>query len=128
MTIIPSSSPSDSADDENQPQQPKQPFSAALTRKLLLSAAANSSSSNEGTITLKLSNDAVQLAAELLRVFVAEARHRASIQAECEHESSGNAEKAVAMIEGREEEEEKQTQIQSHHVTKIAAELLMDFT
>jgi hypothetical protein len=86
---------------------PKQPFSAALTRKLILSAVENEKQT-------KISNEAVRLTAELLRLFVIEARHRASIQAECEQESH-DTDDNIARIE-------------SHHITKIAAELLMDFS
>ena len=101
-----SSSPAIAAD--NSSQQP--PFSAALTRKLILSAVDNEKQ-------IKLSNDAVDLASELLRLFVVEARYRASIQAECEEESR-NVESSS---------DDKKTPIQPHHITKIGAELLMDF-
>ena len=95
---------------------PQPAFSAALTRKLILTAAGV-----ENEKQIKLSNEAVDLASELLRLFVVEARHRASIQAECDDE-----EEAARDVESS-SDETKKIRIQPHHVTKIGAELLMDF-
>ncbi|GKY93566.1 hypothetical protein MPSEU_000324000 [Mayamaea pseudoterrestris] len=90
--------------DTNDPQQP--PFTAALTRKLILSSIEKQT---------KISNEAADLCGELLRLFVSEAKHLASIQAECEQESHDV------------NDSDKKTRIQPHHITKIGADLLMDF-
>jgi hypothetical protein len=82
-----------------------EPFKAALVRKLI----------QQQDSTAKISQEAVLAVGQLLKLFVLEARERAAIQAECEHEASG-------------ESSETNVQIQAHHVSKIAAELLMDFT
>ncbi|KAI2498996.1 hypothetical protein MHU86_15500 [Fragilaria crotonensis] len=63
----------------------------------------------------KISNEAIQLTAELLRVFILEARNRASVEAECETE---------AKLE--EDDSSEGVRIKAHHITKIAAELLLD--
>ena len=57
-------------------------FSSALVRKLL------ESSINEKSSTRRITNDAVTVTGELLRLFVVEARYRASIEAECEKEAN----------------------------------------
>lgn len=78
------------------------PFHPALTRQLL----------KKGEKPPRITNEALMAAGELLRLFVAEARHRASIEAECETEGAGD----------------DTVVIQPHHITKVAAELLMDFS
>lgn len=85
-------------------------FHPALVRKLLLVG------SQEETPKMRLSNEASHMAGELLKSFVREAHERASIEAECEQESS---------LELRSTDN---IEIQAHHVAKIAAELLMDFS
>lgn len=91
----------------------KQPFHPALTRKLLQLAGDQKEKK-------RISNEALIAAGELLRIFVAEARHRAAIEAECETESDIKED-----IEGSEVHKAK---IQPHHITRIAAELLMDYS
>ena len=59
-----------------------------------------------------LSKDATLAAAELLRRFILEARSRALIEAECDMSQT----------------EDGMTLIRPDHITKIAAELLMDFS
>ena len=83
----------------------------------------------------KISNEAAQLAAELLRVFIVEARQRAAIEAECENEGAAmdrdsSDDEAVAL--GRDTDSQgganKVVSIRADHITKVAAELLMDFS
>lgn len=104
--------------------EPEPPFGAALTRRLILSSLAMADGEGEGHGgPVRISADAVALAAELLRLFVAEAQHRAGILAECEQEA------AVAPdADGAEAGATTAVRIDAHHITQIAAELLMDFT
>ena len=64
----------------------------------------------------RCSREAASAASELLRLFIVEARSRASIEAECEVEGK---------IDGTQDDK---TMIRADHITKIAAELLMDFS
>lgn len=66
---------------------------------------------------VRITNEALVAIGELLRVFVIEARHRAGIEAECEKEGAADG-KA---------NDDKAT-IKPHHITRVAAELLMDFS
>lgn len=60
----------------------------------------------------KISAEGAAAASELLRTFVIQARHRAGIEAECDKEANMS----------------ENGSIEAHHVTKIAAELVMDFS
>ena len=141
----------------------EEPFHPALTRKLIQSALAaaaaattidttttttlvavdgegpksnNNNNNNHGG--RRLTNEAVVAASEVLRLFVQEARHRAGILAECEHEgrhdndddddddNDGGDEKnrgAAALSDSV-----KGPVVGAHHIARIAAELLMDFS
>jgi hypothetical protein len=68
----------------------------------------------------RVSNEAILAVSELLRLFVTEARHRAVIEAECEKEG-GDAGSMEISREGY-------TPIHAHHISKVAAELIMDFS
>jgi hypothetical protein len=69
----------------------------------------------------RITNEAVMLTGELLRIFVKEARHRAGIEAECEQEG--------AMVStGPSQNSNGKVMIRADHITKIAAEMLMDFS
>lgn len=93
----------------------------ALTKKLLLLRHSKQ----------RVSGDAALLSSELLRLFVLEARNRAAVEAECEVEGD---------IDGNDMDDDStddklnslsRTQgvaVRAHHITKIAAELLMDFS
>ena len=71
--------------------------------------------SEDGTdMTISLNAEAADLVGELLRQFVVEARSRASLEAEIEQEAS--------LQEG------ETIQVRSDHLTKIAAEMFMDFS
>jgi hypothetical protein len=91
----------------------KTPFHPALARKLLQLRLA----SNDSKQQKKISNEALVAAGELLKIFVTEARNRAAVEAECENEGK----------EGTNDDDNK-VLIQPHHISKIAAELLMDFS
>ena len=73
-------------------------------------------STTAGKGAQRCSKEAALAASELLRLFVVEARNRASIEAECE---------AEGIIDGVDDDK---TMIRADHITKIAAELLMDFS
>ncbi|KAL9178293.1 hypothetical protein ACHAXT_001721 [Thalassiosira profunda] len=74
----------------------------------------------------KLTNEAVELSAEFLRLFIVEARRRAAIEAECE------AEAEVDPIDNHMTDDDapvkKPIEIRADHVAKIAAELLLDLS
>ena len=70
--------------------------------------------------------DAAKAVGELLRLFVLEARSRAAIEAECDQEADMADEE-----EDDDDDSDKKNQtvpIRADHFTKIAAELLMDFS
>ena len=94
------------------PDDSSSAFNGGLTRKLILSQGGKEQPK-------RVSNEAVLAAGELLRIFVQEARHRAGIEAECEQEAEttekGNGESGKVSI-------------RADHITKVAAELLMDFS
>ena len=84
------------------------PFSDSLVRKLI---------SSKNKKTSRIANDGAAAASELLRMFVLEARSRAGIEAECDKEGS------IPQAGGS-----TKTTIEAHHISKIAAELIMDFS
>jgi vacuolar-type H+-ATPase subunit H len=89
----------------------------ALTKKLLLQKQPKQ----------RISNEAIVTANELLRLFVVEARQRASIEAECEDEAV--LDNGDSLSDDDEHGSETRTvKIRADHITKIAAELLMDFS
>jgi hypothetical protein len=94
------------------PDDSSSAFHGGLTRKLILSQGGKEQPK-------RVSNEAVLAAGELLRIFVQEARHRAGIEAECEEEA-GTTEKGNG-VSGK-------VSIRADHITKVAAELLMDFS
>jgi hypothetical protein len=70
----------------------------------------------------RIPNDTAEAVSEVLRMFVIEARARASIEAECDLEGAMDEENddnnaTSAMVS-----------IRADHITKIAAEMLMDFS
>jgi hypothetical protein len=123
------------------PDDSNSAFQSGLTRKLLLSHGDKEQPK-------RISNEAVLAAGELLRIFVLgkfadstsrgaggvqcnflsgflfgwlqEARHRAGIEAECEQEAGTTTENMNA--------EGGKVSIRADHITKVAAELLMDFS
>jgi hypothetical protein len=91
-----------------------QPFDPGLTKKLLLARGGTEQPK-------RITNEAVLVTGELLRIFVKEARHRANIEAECEKEGA-----TVSTVEGS--SQSGKILIRADHITKVAAELLMDFS
>jgi len=85
-------------------------FPAELVRKMMLTNSEK-----------KIAKDATVAAGELLRLFVLEARSRASIEAECEDEGNMTS-------NCNDEDNDGRVLIRDDHITKIAAELLMDFS
>ena len=138
----------------------EEPFHPALTRKLIQSALAaattidptttttleavdgegpksNNNNSNHNHGGRRLTNEAVVAASEVLRLFVQEARHRAGILAECEHEGRHDNDDDDDDNDGGDEKNRgaaalsdsvKGPVVGAHHIARIAAELLMDFS
>mmetsp|Transcript_28633 Transcript_28633/g.44518 ORF Transcript_28633/g.44518 Transcript_28633/m.44518 type:complete len:104 (-) Transcript_28633:1167-1478(-) len=90
-------------------------FEASLTRRLMLLRRP----------VQKTSNDAVILTAELLRLFILEARNRAVAEAEFEHESMSYSDDEISSPTER---ENNKIMIRPEHIRMIAAEILMDFS
>jgi hypothetical protein len=96
------------------------PFHPELVKKLIsCGLKSNTNPSATGaTTTPHLTKEAAVLTAELLHAFVQEARHRASIEAECDQEGGLDPDANTS----------SNTMIRADHITKIAAELFMDFS
>jgi CENP-S associating Centromere protein X len=91
----------------------KPPFSTDLVKQLITHGLQTKPEA-DGPIP-HLSKEAAELTADLLRLFVQEAQHRASIEAECD-------------LEGGLESNTDKPVIRADHISKIAAEMLMDFS
>ena len=127
----------------------EEPFHSSLTRKLIQSALTTTTTgvvanengqlpannnNNNNKNGRRLTSEAVVAASEVLRLFVQEARHRAGILAECEHEGrcqdndddnnddddDNSASAAPPKVKG--------PVVGADHIARIAAELLMDFS
>lgn len=102
-------------------------FHPSLVRRLIQPNLSSSSGKNHQTSgsNKRVTDEAVVAAGEVLRLFVLEARHRAGIEAECELEGAvydesdkhGSPTAATTSI-----------LVRADHITKIGAELLMDFS
>lgn len=115
-------------DDDDDASEERVRISHELTRELVLSSlAAVSGSEKSAGKPLKMTNDAVLAAAELLRLFVVEARGRAAVEAECEAEGAGAA-RVGDSPNGEDGASGGKVLIGAHHITKLAAELLMEFS
>lgn len=119
--------------DTDIPGKVSQPFKPALVRKLIEtepSISKNDESHNKETRSNststsagkeRVTQEALLAAGELLRLFVSEARERAAIEAECEKEGTFD--------DDNDNDGGNETiRIEQHHISKIAAELLMDFS
>mmetsp|Transcript_23503 Transcript_23503/g.55343 ORF Transcript_23503/g.55343 Transcript_23503/m.55343 type:complete len:106 (+) Transcript_23503:100-417(+) len=71
----------------------------------------------------RVTPDAAAAISEALRLFLVDAHHRASIEAECDDECGvdDDDDKNKSALDGR-------TAIKANHATRIAADLLMDFS
>jgi hypothetical protein len=87
-----------------------EPFHPALMKKLIQTGMNKEKQK-------RVTTEALLVSGELVRLFVQEARHRAGIEAECEIEGSNVEAQA-----------DNKTLIRPHHISKVAAELLMDFS
>lgn len=86
----------------------KEPFHSGLTKKIVLPNKDGGK---------RITNEAVQLTGELLRTFVRTLHQKAAIEAECEKESCiDETSSSDAVV------------IRPHHITKVAAEQLMDYS
>lgn len=91
----------------------------ALTKKLLLHRHPGA----------RINNEAVLAAEELLRLFVEEARERAAVEAECENEGDATSLDEDELGDSNSAGKgEKGVSIRADHITKVGAELLMDFS
>jgi hypothetical protein len=147
---------STATDDEE--EEPLQRFDPNLVRKLLqfrpaqtprTSTLQNQLQQQQQQAPPRISNEAVLAAGELLRLFVLETRHRASIEAECEQEGENFMQETATstnqmtsqsstcsnhggssnnMKSIQKQDDTGTVQIRSDHVTMVAAEILMDFT
>lgn len=113
-------------DNQNHDETTDNPFHPALVQKILLSGIVDSS---EAKMSARFTDEALVAAGEVLRLFVLEAWHRASIEAECDHEATVNSNEndalnSVSSVPGS----SRNVPIRPDHITKIAAELLMDFS
>ena len=98
----------DNKQDNNSPRPPT--LNPSLVRQLVL----QQNDSNNNSSSKRLAKDAEAMAGELLRLFILEARERAGIEAECETDGNTN--------------DHGKAMIRADHISKIAAELLMDFS
>jgi CENP-S associating Centromere protein X len=130
----------DHDDDAGSAGEERPRISPELTREIVLSslAAAGVSSSEKpagNNKPLKMTNEAVLATAELLRLFVVEARGRAAVEAECEAEGAGTAAFARRKSDASDDDDDDDAKdagsrvlIGAHHITKLAAELLLEFS
>jgi CENP-S associating Centromere protein X len=143
---------STTTDDEDDEEEALQRFDPNLVRKLLQFRPSQQSGIHQNQFQPmnvqpppRISNEAVLAAGELLRLFVLETRHRASIDAECEQEGgdnftttniknnnmtsqSSNNSSSSSNKKSIQKQENGTVQIRSDHITKVAAEMLMDFS
>ncbi|KAL3775484.1 hypothetical protein HJC23_013535 [Cyclotella cryptica] len=83
----------------------------------------------------KYTNDAVELAAEFVRLLIIEARRRAAIEAECEAVANNvlsTQNEAIhdgdSVGESNKSQNKRNIEIRGDHIAKIAAEFLMDYS
>jgi hypothetical protein len=109
------------------------PFHPSLVRQMIQESRPTGNNADGTNEHVNITNEGLVAAGEVLRLFVQEAYHRATIEAECEYEGvvddsittfncdrgskTGNQIRAIATAP-----------IRADHITKIAAELLMDFS
>jgi predicted ATP-dependent protease len=86
-----------------------------LSRKLVQAFAP------PGQNAKRVPADTAQAVSELLRQFVVEARARASIEAECDKEGRLSSDE-------EEEKDNTKAEVRAEHITKTAANLIMDFS
>lgn len=120
---------SDDNDDEDQNER-SDVFPVELTRQLLKLADESTGDDDdddgdrrESSSKMRITNEALVAASELLRLFISEARHRAGIEAECDHEGAVDQ-------DGRESNDNGQADsivVRADHIAKTAAELVLDF-
>jgi CENP-S associating Centromere protein X len=134
----------DHDDDTGSAGEERPRISPELTREIVLSSLAAAgvggpSASSEkpagNNKPLKMTNEAVLATAELLMLFVVEARGRAAVEAECEAEGAGTAASACRKSDASDDDDDDDAKgagskvlIGAHHITKLAAELLLEFS
>ena len=108
----------DDATNNLYPSMQPQTIRVPLVRELIASSQQK---------PMKMSTEAAEATSELLRLFVVEARNRAAIEAECELESQGPSTSATIEADKTKKSDDRAI-IGAHHITKLAAELLMEFS
>mmetsp|Transcript_23442 Transcript_23442/g.26285 ORF Transcript_23442/g.26285 Transcript_23442/m.26285 type:complete len:100 (-) Transcript_23442:1331-1630(-) len=86
-----------------------------LSKKLVLSSPPEIASFTKK----RVSNDAATAVSEALRLFLVDAHRRSLIEAECDEDIH---------LQQEDEREKAKTPIGANHVTRIAGDLLMDFS
>lgn len=115
----------------NETTEAKNPFHPSLVRQMIQAARASGNSAADNTSineNLEITNEALVAAGEVLRLFVKEAWHRASIEAECEYEGAIEDTTTFGSASDNQTKITTTAPIRADHITKIAAELLMDFS
>ena len=108
------------------------PFHPSLVRQMIQASRPFGNNADSINENHKVTQEALVAAGEVLRLFVQEAYHRASIEAECEYE--GVVDDTITNYECDRSVTGDHTcaittaPIRADHITKIAAELLMDFS
>ena len=112
-----------SSDDDNNDNPTVPTIPPELSRKLLQVFAPTAT-------TKRIPNDTAAAVSEVLRKFVLEARARASIEAECDKEGEALSSSSSEDEDGsnHNNKEQSKTEIRGEHITKTAANLLMDFS
>ena len=122
---------------EDDATEANNPFHPSLVRQMIQAGRTSGNNTDvDGTNDdQKITNEALVAAGEVLRLFVQEAWHRASIEAECEYEGvvedsaiDNGVTANIASAQGNRTKITTTAPIRPDHITKIAAELLMDFS
>lgn len=96
---------------------PEQVFSSSLM-KMLLNVASPTDDAENTQGKKRISSEAARAAGHLLQLMVEQAIEKATIEAECESEAKGT----------NTDTHDEKIRIRADHITKIGAELLMDFS
>jgi len=87
-----------------------------LSKKLVLSYPPETAKSNK-----RVSTDTASAISEALRLFLVDAHRRSVVEAECDED--------INLQQGHDESDSKaKTPIGANHVTRIAGDILMDFS
>jgi CENP-S associating Centromere protein X len=117
-------------DDSNESMD--NPFHPSLVYQIIHSACTTTYDGAVIKASDRITDEALVAAGEVLRLFVQEAWYRAGIEAECEHEGNvdynHHDEEDIKNYSSDVVDKSSNAPIRADHITKIAAELLMDFS